>query len=205
MNNNNNKLGKGLFVLFKMAWGNLFTQNFPDDSFVDMWCADWGNAIAHIDQKIVMNAHNHLKINSEWPPSMAKFIKTCDELCAKDEGLPDFEIAYKMAIDRNFSVPEVAEAFKCMDDWTWKNCSDKDGRARFSKAWNKTLERKRTQQCTGKKELPHDNQPGLEEDWRAQATSRRRDARKEIEGNVLFGKGLGECVARRLNKTNGIN
>ncbi len=199
MNDKSISYGKALYSRFLAIWGYRFSESMPDDSFVSIWIGEWGSIIEPMNPEVIKKAINHCRLNLDWPPVISEFLRICEQF---DDRLPDLECAFRMAVSRDFSVPEVKRAFERLDSWKFRMEPEKTSRKMFKAAWDAVLHEKRNRQLTDstdRKGISHDGDNGLE-DWRSTADKRRRDARKEIEGNVLFGEGVAGGLAGRIGK-----
>lgn len=194
--------GRLLFARFGAIWGKRFSESFTDPVQIQVWEEEWSTLIQKLDPELVRKAIDHCRLNLDWPPVMSEFLRICD---AMDDSLPDFECAFRMAVDRNFEVPEVQKAFAQLDSWTFRRLDEKESRKMFKEAWNNVLQERRKNNLALPAPAMESENVNKLEDWRAEADKRRRDARKEIEGNVLFGEGLAGSLAGCVGKTKHTN
>ena len=144
-------LGKRLFAQFSINWNERFLRNFPDDTLIDFWCAQWESALSGFNREAIAGAVHQAITTFDWPPVLAEFIRMCDE----GSGLPSFEEAFQKALRRDFDIPAVREAFNTIGDWDFRRATDKDLRKRFSFAWKDAVRKNRSTNMLEHKEVPN--------------------------------------------------
>ena len=106
-------LAKKLYIRFATLYGEKFTKNHVNDEYVKIWWQDWAEGLLGIDVTHVKNAVDYCKLNLEWPPSLAEFIKICE----KSSGMPTYYEAMQAAIRRDFYHPIIKILFDRIGSW----------------------------------------------------------------------------------------
>ncbi len=177
--------GKLLFARFGAIWGKRFSESFTDPIQVQIWQEEWSELIHTLDPELVRKAIDHCRLNLDWAPVMSEFLRICESL---DNSLPDFECAFRMAINRNFDVPEVQQAFAQLDSWKFRHSDEKTSRKMFKDAWNNVLQdRRRNNLALPSPAMESAHETERLEDYCQEADRRRRAANLEIAKNPLFG------------------
>lgn len=91
--------------------------------------------MAGIPEEFIEKALHFCKMNLEWPPSVAEFIRVCE----KESGVPSLEEVYRSAMKRNFTHPVIEAVFNLVGSWSFKNDGEKALRDKVASAYQATL------------------------------------------------------------------
>lgn len=93
----------------------------------------------------------------EWPPGAAGFAQLCTPT-AEDMGLPDVEIAYRMACSSDWSIGAVWAAAKVVGTGRLRNLPERQTRKAFERIWSWVVEQAQQGRVF---DLPPENMPAL--------------------------------------------
>jgi hypothetical protein len=107
------EVAKRLHLRFCIIWGDKHTSRFTNEKFIQMWIEDWSDGIASFELNVLKEAIDHCKLNLDWPPSLAEFIKICE----RSLNVPDAEECMRLAIRGDFNNPLVKTIYDKIGSW----------------------------------------------------------------------------------------
>jgi len=108
-----------MFLRFSLIWKDKWAKD-NDDIGTKMALWEWDTAISHLSIKNIDTAIDYCKLNFEWPPSIAEFLKICDVL----SGIPAEDEILQLAIRRDFSNIIVKQIFDEIGSWAFSHDSE---------------------------------------------------------------------------------
>lgn len=127
---------KIIYARFTIIWGERHTARFIDEKYIQIWIADWCDGLNGIDVLTIKNAIDQCKINLEWPPTLAEFLKICEQSL----NIPGPEECIKLAIRREFNHPMVKLIFDKIGSWDLSHSNERDLLIRAKKYHKEELE-----------------------------------------------------------------
>lgn len=126
--------------MFQTIYLKKWTDNFPSIEILDLAIEQWRKGLSGIDNKLIEKAVDYCRINLIWPPSIAELISFCE----KEEGIPDCEEAFFLAIRREYTHSLVELVAIDVGSWAMSNDSEKVLRKKFKAAYDRRLKEYRT-------------------------------------------------------------
>jgi hypothetical protein len=144
---------KLLYLRFCAIYGEKFVKNYHDEDFKAMWQREWMTGLEGIDISVVKDVLERCKKELEWPPSIAEFIRFCEEA----SGLPSCNEALACALRREFNHPVTRLAYDKVGSWDMRNCKEVDLQRKFKDAYQDALKSFRQDQEGSWKQLEVQN------------------------------------------------
>lgn len=117
-----NKIAERLYLRFTLIWGDKHTSRFTDKKFIQIWVEDWSDGIGRFNPMILKEAIDYCKLNLDWPPSLAEFIKICE----RSLNIPDPSQCMHNAIRGDLTDPFVKLIYDKIGSWNVKHDSEKE-------------------------------------------------------------------------------
>lgn len=126
---------KVLYLRFCAIYDNKFVKTYHDDDFKSLWASEWSKGLSAINPNVIKNALDYCRKNIEWPPSIAEFIKICENYL----GVPSMQKSLGLAINRDFNHPIVLLCYEKIGSWSMKNDTEKQLTIKFESAYQEAL------------------------------------------------------------------
>lgn len=111
-------------AIYTHKWSSQFNNEFE----IGLCQKEWQTALDGVENNQLAHAFEVCRNTFEWPPSIAEFKRIA-------MGVVDNDVAFKMALARDFTNPAIESAYKKIGSWDFKHKSEKELRARFNKIY----------------------------------------------------------------------
>ena len=118
---------KMLYFRFANIWGDRFTSKHTAE-LIEMWYEDWLDGLQGLDPNTFRDALKYCKENLEWSPSIAEFIRICDQALK----IPNPRECMDAAIRGDFFHPIIKEITQQISSWDLRNGKEDDILRRFT-------------------------------------------------------------------------
>lgn len=154
------EVAKRLHLRFCIIWGDKHTSRFTDEKFIQMWIEDWSDGIALFDLNVLKEAIDHCKLNLDWPPSLAEFIKICE----RSLNIPDPAECMRLAVRGDFKNPLVKTIYDKIGNWAVRSEKESELIKKFKHYHDEEMINIRKLRYKKYKELGNDNTKFIKND-----------------------------------------
>lgn len=121
-----------LFARFASRYGTLWTNRLGSGVDWDTCIDDWYADLRRFEYAaLVQAAKAALEMYITYPPTFGQF----EELCKKYSGFLQFDDAFRMLTQRDFSHPIVKAMYESIGSWTLKNGKEAEVQAKAKEAY----------------------------------------------------------------------
>lgn len=112
-----------------------WTDNFTTSEIALLALEQWKKGLAGINDESIEKALDYCRINLEWPPSIAEFIRYCE----RADGVPSLEECFTKAVRKEMTHPIIVMVYDKIGSWAMSRDSEVELRKKFKIAYEEAI------------------------------------------------------------------